>query len=108
MGRPTLCEVEVRALTGDDDGFRFGAGVADEVEEVEAVIGRIHAEIGDDEVEIFRCEVALGVGEVVGGFDGVAATGHASDGFSHDVGVIDFVINDENADGGGFGHDGEV
>ena len=51
-------------------------------------------------------KMAFSVGEVVGLLDGVA--GHAGDGFGHDVGVGGFVIDDEDADGGGFGHVREV
>ncbi len=98
------------AVGGDDDDFGLGSGAADELEEVEAVVGGVHAEVGDDEFEasgVVFGEEAFGVGEVVGLFDGVAAAGDACDGFGHDVGVVDFVIDDEDADGGGFAHGGK-
>ncbi len=98
------------AVGGDDDDFGLRLGAADKLEEVEAVVGGIHFEVGDDEVEVVLREETFGIGEVVGLFDGVgggrigAAGGDAGDGFGHDVGVIDFIVHDEDADGGGFAH----
>ena len=62
----------------------WGAGVAGELEEIEAIVGGVHAEVGDDEVEAAGSgggggavvgEKAFSVGEVVGLFDAVAAAG---------------------------------
>ena len=109
-------------MGGDDNDFGGGADAADEFEEFKAIAGRIHAEVGNDEVEIVFGEKPFGVVEVVGLFHrkcrckrpgrpstpshppaAACALGHARDSLSHHIGVGDFIVDDEDSDTGNLG-----
>ena len=66
----------------------------------QAVAFAVHAEVGDDDVELLLPEVLACLVEGVGDGAGVPLAGQ---GLAHDLGVVLFVVDDEDS-GGWIGH----